>query len=77
MPTNDRQTSGYALVFGAMYLASDDIATVILVHAAIDIASRIFASHPTTTSTPAILVFVVLLAAEAAYAFWLMRQAER
>lgn len=66
------------LVFGAIYLASDDILTVVLGHAAIDIASQLFATHPTTTSLPAIGAFVVLLVAEAAYALWLVRgKAER
>ena len=63
MPTSKPLVSGYVLVFGAMYLVSDDIATAILVHAAIDIASRIFASHPTMSSTPAIVAFIFLLAA--------------
>lgn len=62
------------LVFGAIYLASGDIASVILGHASIDIASQVFASHPASTPIPQVIAFVVLLAAEAAYALWVMKK---
>lgn len=72
--------AGYSLVvglvFGAIYLKSDDIVTVILAHAAIDIASQLFATHPTTTELPMLVLFAVLLAAEAAYSIWLVRGLE-
>ena len=62
------------LVFGAVYLASGDIVSVILGHASIDIASQLFATHPASTPIPQIVVFVVLLVAEAAYALWVVRK---
>ena len=56
---------GYSLVigllFGAIYLRTDDIATVILGHAAIDISNQVFATQPTTTSVPMIAVFAIVL----------------
>ena len=61
------------LFLGAIYLRSDDIATVILAHTAIDFSNQIFATQPTSASIPMILVFVAVLAALLAYSLWLMR----
>lgn len=64
--------TAYALVvgllFGAMYLRSGDIVTVIAAHAAVDISSKIFAAHPSQPGTPWIVAFVVLMAVEVAIA---------
>ena len=62
------------LVFGAVYLASGDIVSIILGHASIDIASQLFATHPASTPIPQIVAFVVLLAVEAYYALWVVRK---
>lgn len=61
------------LFLGAIYLRSNDIATVILAHTAIDFSNQIFATQPTSASIPMILVFVAVLAALLAYSLWLMR----
>jgi membrane protease YdiL (CAAX protease family) len=67
--------TGYAvvvgLVFGAIYIRTGDLFSVILAHAAIDITNRVFMGA-TVTPTPVIIGFVVLLAIEAAYAFVLV-----
>lgn len=63
------------LLLGAIYLRSDDIATVILAHAAIDFSNQIFATQPTTSSTLMVIAFVVVLVALLAYALWLMQDA--
>ena len=62
------------LVFGAVYLASGDIVSVILGHASIDIASQLFATHPASTPVPQVVAFMVLLVAEASYALWVVRK---
>ncbi len=67
--------TGYAvvvgLVFGAIYIRTGDLFSVIIAHAAIDITNHIFGGSG-TTPVPVIAAFVVLLAAEAAYAFILV-----
>ena len=72
--------TGYAivvgLVFGAIYIRSEDLITVIIMHAAIDITNRVFMGS-TNTSTTVLILFVVLLAAEAAYAFMLTSKAPK
>ena len=62
------------LLFGAIYLRSDDIATVILAHAAIDLSNQIFATQPATSSIPMLVAFVAVLVALLAYALWLLRE---
>ncbi len=61
------------LFLGAIYLRSNDIATVILAHTAIDFSNQIFATQPASASIPMILVFVAVLVALLAYSLWLMR----
>lgn len=61
------------LFLGAIYLRSNDIATVILAHTAIDFSNQIFATQPASASIPMILVFVAVLLALLAYSLWLMR----
>ncbi|MBQ3339983.1 MAG: CPBP family intramembrane metalloprotease [Atopobiaceae bacterium] len=68
----------YSLVIGlflsAVYLASDDIATVIIAHAAIDISNQIFATSPSVSSVVMIVVFLAVLAVLAVYALQLTRK---
>ena len=67
--------TGYAvvvgLVFGAIYIRSGDLFSIIIVHALIDITNRVFMG---STDTPAIafVIFIALLAVEAIYAFILI-----
>ena len=67
--------TGYAvvvgLVFGAIYIKTGDLFSVILAHAAVDITNRVFGSGD-VTPTPVVIAFVVLLAVMASYAFWLV-----
>ncbi len=67
--------TGYAvvvgLVFGAIYIRTGDLFSVILAHAVTDITSRVFAAT-INTSTTVLMAFMVMLALEAAYAFWLV-----
>ena len=67
--------TGYALVvgliFGAIYIKSGDLLSLIIVHALIDITNRVFLAND-NTSTGVLILFVVVLLAEAAYAIWLV-----
>ena len=65
-----------ALIFGAIYIRTGDLCSVILSHAAIDITNRMFMDS-STTPVPVIAAFIVLLAAEAAYAFWLVARGKK
>ena len=62
------------LFLGAVYLASDDIASVILAHASIDISNQIFATSPSVSSVVMIVVFLAVLAVLAVYALQLTRK---
>ena len=68
----------YSLVIGlflsAVYLASDDIAAVILAHASIDISNQIFATSPNVSSAVMVVVFLIVLAVLAVYALMLARK---
>lgn len=72
--------TGYAvvvgLVFGAIFIRTGDLCSVILAHAAIDITNRMFMGG-STTPFPVIIAFVVFLAAEAAYACWLVSRGKK
>ena len=59
------------LVFGAIYIRTGDLLSVMIAHAAIDITNQIFAAA-SNTPVPLIIAFIVVLAAEAAYAFVLV-----
>lgn len=67
--------TGYAvvvgLVFGAVYICTGDLFSVILAHAAIDITNRMFMGAA-VTPVPVIIVFIVVLAIMAIYAFLLV-----
>ena len=71
---------GYSLVIGlflgAVYLKTADIASVVLAHAAVDISNQLFLEHPTTASTPMLIVFCVVLVLATAYALWIARGIE-
>ena len=62
------------LFLGAVYLASDDIAAVILAHASTDISNQIFATSPNVSSAVMVVVFLIVLAVLAVYALMLARK---
>ena len=72
--------TGYAvvvgLVFGAIFIRTGDLFSVIIAHAAIDITNRVFMGAD-TTPTPVVIAFVVLLALEAVYAFLLVSKGNK
>ena len=72
--------TGYAfvigLVFGAIYLRTNDLLSVIIAHAAIDITNRCFMAD-SNTSTPVLIAFLALLLVEAVYAVLLVRGMKR
>ena len=63
---------GYSLVIGmvlaAVYLKNNSILQVIALHFLIDFTPRIFVEQAVSATTMHIVLFVILLAAEAAYA---------
>ena len=61
------------LVFGAVFLKTGDLASVIGAHLLIDFSSQIFVTTPTVNAIWVYVLFFVLLAAEAAYALWLAK----
>ena len=67
--------TGYAvvvgLVFGAIYIRTGDLFSLIVAHAAIDVTNRIFGGGG-TSPVPLIIAFIVMLVILAAYAFWLV-----
>lgn len=69
--------TGYAvvvgLVFGAIYIRTGDLFSVMLAHAAIDITNRIFMGAA-ITPVPVIIAFIVMLAIMALYAFKLVER---
>ena len=62
------------LFLGAVCLASDDIAAVILAHASTDISNQIFATSPNVSSAVMVVVFLIVLAVLAVYALMLARK---
>ena len=63
-------------VFGAVYIVSHDIVTVILLHALIDISNNMFV--PGGSATVVLLcVFGVLMAVMAVYAVYLVKTIEK
>lgn len=67
--------TGYAvvvgLVFGAIYIRTGDLVSVVIAHAAMDITNHVFGSA-NGLSTPVLIAFLALLAVEAVYAFVLV-----
>ncbi|MBQ6334546.1 MAG: CPBP family intramembrane metalloprotease [Erysipelotrichaceae bacterium] len=66
---------GYAtvigLVFAAIYIRSDDLFTLMIIHFLIDFFNRVFVGS-TTTPYYLLIAFFILLAGEAVYAFYLV-----
>lgn len=60
------------LVFGAIYIKTEDIVSVIIAHATIDICNRMFPSGNVIRPFVELTGFFVLLAVETWYAFWLI-----
>ena len=62
---------GYAfvvgLLFGAVYLKTEDLFSVMLFHFLIDFSSHLFVSEPTTSSAGTIAVFALVLLCAAVY----------
>jgi len=79
-PLQSLVQAGYAfvvgLVFGAVYIVSGDLFAVILAHLAVDFSNHIFPGG-SVTPVPVIIAFLVLLSAQAAYAFFLIRGREK
>ena len=79
-PLQSLVQAGYAfvvgLVFGAVYIVSGDLFAVILAHLAVDLSNHIFPGG-SVTPVPVIIAFLVLLSAQAAYAFFLIRGREK
>lgn len=67
--------TGYAvvvgLIFGAIYIRTGDLVSVVIAHAAMDITNYVFGSA-NGLSTPVLIAFLALLAVEAVYAFVLV-----
>ena len=67
--------TGYAvvvgLVFGAIYIRTGDLFSVMLAHAAIDITNRMFMGA-SVTPVPVMIAFIVMLVIMALYAFKLV-----
>ena len=59
------------LVLAAIYVKNESLLQVIAVHFLIDLTTRIFMEHPSYASPMQLVVFVLVLAVEAAYALWL------
>ena len=70
--------TGYAvvvgLVFAALYVKSDDLLSLVLAHFFIDFTNRLFLHAITVTPIPWVIAFAVLMAAEAFFAFWILRK---
>ena len=68
--------AGYAFVIGLLFAAfrlkGSGIGSLIIVHALIDFTSQIHAVHPSTTTIPMLVIYIVILALSAAYAFVLV-----
>ena len=63
------------LMFGSIYLRSNDIVSLIIAHFLIDLSSQLF-KGPETTSLPMLIAFVVLLVLMVVYA-WYLRKTDR
>lgn len=61
------------MVFAAVYLKNNSILQVIVAHFLIDFTNSLFVEQPASSSAPQLILFVVLLVAEAIYALWLTK----
>ena len=64
----------FGLVTGAVYLKTNDLVSIILAHAIVDMSNHLFVSTPSSTSVPMIIAFVVVLVIETTYALWLVNK---
>ena len=62
-----------SMVFAAVYLKNNSILQVIVAHFLIDFTNSLFVEQPASSSAPQLILFVVLLVAEAIYALWLTK----
>ena len=62
------------MVFAAVYLKNNSILQVIVTHFLIDFTNSLFVEQPASSSPPQLILFGVLLVAEAIYALWLTKQ---
>ena len=65
------------MVFGAVYLVSRDIVSVVIFHSATDICQRLYKAADGETTVDMFLTFLAILAIEAVWAVWLVRRAEK
>ena len=65
------------LVFGAIYIKTEDLVSIIIAHAAIDICHQIFPAGGLVLPVVELTGFLILLAVETWYAFWLMSRPPR
>lgn len=61
------------MVFAAVYLKNNSILQVIVAHFLIDFTNSLFVEQPASSSAPQLILFGVLLVAEALYALWLTK----
>jgi len=61
------------MVFAAVYLKNNSILQVIVAHFLIDFTHSLFVEQPASSSAPQLILFGVLLVAEAIYALWLTK----
>ena len=61
------------MVFAAVYLKNNSILQVIVAHFLIDFTHSLFVEQPSSSSAPQLILFGVLLVAEAIYALWLTK----
>ena len=61
------------MVFAAVYLKNNSILQVIVAHFLIDFTNSLFVEQPASSSAPQLILFGVLLVAEAIYALWLTK----
>lgn len=73
--------TGYAvvigLVFGAVYVRTKDLPSLIIVHALIDLSGRLFESSASTSTPLMLAIFITLMAAEAVYAVSIINRTNR
>lgn len=65
------------LVFGAIYIKTEDLVSIIIAHAAIDICDEMFPVGGLVLPGVELTGFLILLAVETWYAFWLMSRSPR
>ncbi len=65
------------LVFGAVYLKSRDILSVMIMHALIDLSSHMFTGAPAAVSTALLAVFAGLMVIETVYAVLIMHRGRK